>query len=363
MFLEPFNSPYPFYSNLSDNQKSAYNSIKSSIDSLSYIDVQGNDSYVMLYLNELIQKLLTSSYLKNYYIDKIKFVKDNYKAEFLQEYCAIWLGDIYFYFDDLQNALDSWVDALNPEKIWILLSSKIISLKLNENIPITAHEALTYKKNITKYGKNNMELVVKYVDQIIQKDYSDNTISSNYFLSSDKKIETQPNLFTGCVFGYDVNAKYNKRTNRRKDYLIESLTKLTEYIGDVSRRAENAIREDLDMPRIGEGWISETDLYYKIKKLFNKYNVIQHYNSQWLGKQHIDVFIEEINVGIEYHGLQHFQPVEFFGGQEAFIENQKRDKKKIEKCKMNSTKLIVVTDGYNISDVINEIENLTTAST
>lgn len=41
----------------------------------------------------------------------------------------------------------------------------------------------------------------------------------------------------------------------------------------------------------------------------------------------IDFVIEinEIKYFIEYHGLQHYEPVEFFGGEKAFIIQQKRD--------------------------------------
>jgi hypothetical protein len=72
----------------------------------------------------------------------------------------------------------------------------------------------------------------------------------------------------------------------------------------------------------------------------------------------LDVYIEELNTGIEYHGQQHYQPIEFFGGSQAFLANQRRDRSKMQKCKMNSTHLIIVREGYDIKYVINEIESL-----
>jgi hypothetical protein len=42
-------------------------------------------------------------------------------------------------------------------------------------------------------------------------------------------------------------------------------------------------------------------------------DVIAHGQPKWLGRQHIDIWIPALNVGIEYHGLQHFQPVGFSG--------------------------------------------------
>lgn len=363
MMVEPLYMQYPMYENLNSIQKNTYLNIKHEIDNFRYIDVGNNESYIMLYLNELMQKLLISNYSYDFFTDRIKFIKHNYLAGFLQDYCSIWLGDVYYYFNIFDKALSSWVDGLRPEKIWTLLSSKIISLKLREDIHISAKEALSYKKNITKYGSNNLELVIQYVENIINRDYVNGTISTKYFLETKNKYDINPCLFTGCVFGYFLNEKYISRKDHRNEVHIESLGNLVSYIGDVSRRAENAIREDLDMPKIGEGWISETELYYKIKMAFSKFSVIQHYNSEWLGKQHLDVYIKEMNIGIEYHGVQHFEPVEYFGGQEAFIENQKRDKRKAAKCKKNGTKLIVAKDGYNFDEIVEEIRNLTHAST
>ena len=43
---------------------------------------------------------------------------------------------------------------------------------------------------------------------------------------------------------------------------------------------------------------------------------------------------------IEYDGEQHFKPIEFFGGEEAFQKQQERDQKKDEWCKENNIPLL-----------------------
>lgn len=43
---------------------------------------------------------------------------------------------------------------------------------------------------------------------------------------------------------------------------------------------------------------------------------------------------------IEYDGEQHFKPVEFFGGKEAFQKQQERDRKKNKWCKENNIPLL-----------------------
>jgi thiol-disulfide isomerase/thioredoxin len=56
----------------------------------------------------------------------------------------------------------------------------------------------------------------------------------------------------------------------------------------------------------------------------------------------LDGFCEELNLAFEYHGAQHFEPVEYFGGQKTFEAIQKRDKLKLELCAKAGVRVIVV---------------------
>lgn len=60
---------------------------------------------------------------------------------------------------------------------------------------------------------------------------------------------------------------------------------------------------------------------------------------------------------IEYHGKQHFEPIEFFGGLEAFKKQQKRDKIKRDYCMKNNIKLY--TFSYK-EDLIKKLEEIKT---
>ena len=57
-----------------------------------------------------------------------------------------------------------------------------------------------------------------------------------------------------------------------------------------------------------------TELYYKIKETFPNEKVVHHGKPSWLGQQHLDIYFPYKNIAIEYQGLQHQEPVEFFGG-------------------------------------------------
>lgn len=99
------------------------------------------------------------------------------------------------------------------------------------------------------------------------------------------------------------------------------------------------------MPKIGEGWISETDLFYKISNHFINEKVIHHGSPIWLGRQHLDIYFPELNIAIEYQGEQHYKAIDYFGGQEALektIERDERDERKKLLCEKNNCFLIYV---------------------
>jgi hypothetical protein len=131
---------------------------------------------------------------------------------------------------------------------------------------------------------------------------------------------------------------------------------ITEIFSSIVFYNENEFRDSRGVPRIGEGWISETNLYYELKSYFNEHEVIHHGKPKWLGNQHVDIWFPKFKIGVEYQGKQHFEPIEFFGGEESFFKNQERDIRKKILFKENNCILIEVTKGYNIENVTSEIE-------
>lgn len=113
----------------------------------------------------------------------------------------------------------------------------------------------------------------------------------------------------------------------------------------------------MQVPKVNQGWISETNLYIKIKEHFKNRTVIQHARPKFLGKQHLDIFIPSHKVAIEYQGLQHDEPVEFFGGVEAYLKNKERDQRKLSLCKDNGVRIVYVREGYKFDEVVKEILN------
>jgi len=106
------------------------------------------------------------------------------------------------------------------------------------------------------------------------------------------------------------------------------------------REAENEIRESLGIPRISEGWISEIELLNIVKDILPNKKVVHQASPDWLRRQRLDIFIPELKLAIEYQGQQHYKSVPLFGGEEGFLQTQKRDKLKAKLCAENGISLI-----------------------
>lgn len=55
-----------------------------------------------------------------------------------------------------------------------------------------------------------------------------------------------------------------------------------------------------------------------------------------------DFYLDEINLLIEYNGIQHYEPVEIFGGKSSFLSQQEHDKRKREYAKNNHINLLII---------------------
>lgn len=163
------------------------------------------------------------------------------------------------------------------------------------------------------------------------------------------------------VYGYQMfgGAEMDKKPYLNFDiFCFYSSYDNNHVIKDLAKEAENRARLELGVPKIGEGWISETILYKQIEAAFPETKVIQHGKPEWLNKQHFDVWMSNWNIALEYQGLQHYQPVEIFGGKEGYEKVLYRDEKKKNLCKRHKVKLLVVNPNYDIEEIKLEIRKI-----
>lgn len=112
-------------------------------------------------------------------------------------------------------------------------------------------------------------------------------------------------------------------------------------------------------------WISEELVFNLTKKLFKNYKVIHQHRPFFLkspkgGQMSYDVFISGLNIAIEYQGKQHFEPIEYFGGEKAFYELKVRDKEKFKLSLEHGIKLIYINYWEEITEnlILDKINDL-----
>lgn len=65
---------------------------------------------------------------------------------------------------------------------------------------------------------------------------------------------------------------------------------------------------------------------------------------KWLGKKSLDFYLPKNNIAIECQGIQHFKPIEYFGGKDGLEYSKKRDIEKERLCISNNIKVIYYSD-------------------
>ena len=85
-------------------------------------------------------------------------------------------------------------------------------------------------------------------------------------------------------------------------------------------------------------WKHELSLFQAIRKQYP--DTLYQYRPEWLGRQSLDIFIPSIMTAIEYQGIQHYLPIEFFGGEDALLGRQELDQKKKASSEENGVRLI-----------------------
>jgi hypothetical protein len=105
------------------------------------------------------------------------------------------------------------------------------------------------------------------------------------------------------------------------------------------RLARTRIRTDLTADGvIRPKWKHELSLFHAVRKRHP--DTLYQYRPDWLGRQSLDLYVPSLRTAIEYQGVQHYIPVEFFGGEEALAQRQELDRTKRQLCEENEVRLV-----------------------
>ena len=85
-------------------------------------------------------------------------------------------------------------------------------------------------------------------------------------------------------------------------------------------------------------WKHELSLFHAVRRKHP--DTLYQYRPKWLGRQSLDLYVPSLRTAIEYQGVQHYRPIDFFGGEEALAQRQELDIQKRRLCEENNVRLI-----------------------
>ncbi len=138
--------------------------------------------------------------------------------------------------------------------------------------------------------------------------------------------------------------------------------KLEKILNPIVRESENELRAAKHLPAVGEGWLEELRLYYRIKDDLPDCFVMCHGKPPFLGHQHYDVWIPKYKIAVEFQGEQHRRPIDYFGGEAAFVTQRERDERKKLLSIQNGVTLFCVEEGYSYPTLLKKIKGIILSS-
>lgn len=140
---------------------------------------------------------------------------------------------------------------------------------------------------------------------------------------------------------YDTTQRINALLSSRVE-IHDHEEKIIKLRKSLNRAIENSVREQFGFRKIGDAWVSETMLYNIVKELYPNEEIIRHYRPKWLEGLEIDIYIPNINTGLEYQGIQHFKAVEHWGGETQLKKQREHDARKKKLCMDLGVKLVCI---------------------
>ena len=196
--------------------------------------------------------------------------------------------------------------------------------KQTPSLGYTAGYGGTFEQNYGWYiNKQSYEFGVMPVAFKILDDVCPDEIFSLLDISRDDFLENYNGLSElQLIFAQARDSYFQKRTRR------------------IRKIIENEVRVRFGFKKVGEAWTTETVLYQLVCQIFPQEKIYRHFRPDFLDFLELDIFIPSLNLGIEYQGIQHFKPVDHWGGEDSLKRLKKRDKRKKILCEKNNIKLI-----------------------
>lgn len=271
-------------------------------------------------------------------VPKYRYTSDMYGTKFKQNY-GWYMKQKGFEYGVCNSASDSLLTDVLPEE----LPENIIDLideGLFDELSSKTDQFETLKE---KRRKRESEI---------------NTNKKEEIRNIDIEVTDEASFREKDEIAQEIREKYDSMDPLPEDEQnkLEELKKEIETNSSrVREEIENAVRREVGHYEKGNRWTSETILYQLIESEFgDKYTIKRHYRPDWMEGLEIDIYLVEPSVGIEYQGVQHYEVVDHWGGEEGFEERQQRDKQTRRLCRKNNVELVEVRYDEELSSKLIE---------
>lgn len=312
---------------------------------------------------------------ESWYIDKIKDIKEEYPDK-----------------EDLLTKTTEWSEVftdltLNPAYYVSFLKS---NLPIKDGLDLLRSIEICFDK--PRDTEINYELWIKIFDQYIKNEYGS---IRQWIYKYVREIECEwnhfhwnidPSIHTGILikpynylyysrfiteelyYSRSLDNYWDLEKHRPKDRWFENdegITKSLTIISKIlfredfkriSKLTSNSMRKELGLELNTIRWKNEDILFSQLKSHFTNETLVFQSSPDFLREQVYDIYLPNRKIAIEYNGIQHYKPVDFFGGENGFISTIERDNRKRLLSKKNGIVLIEVQEGYKFENLVNLLE-------
>lgn len=376
-----------YYSSLDDlegdAQREFYARYVESVHAGEPLDLEGNISYGFILLREATSRRLDSRRDAAFLADTLRSFADFYAGTSLGMYSQKWLADLAFLTGDFEGGVRLFGAAGPDMELYINLAPFLSDSRIT---PEMVDRWLGQGHGLTDFGKKRKQDVMAHLAVILEylhDELGQSTLTDLWQRLSERRAAGVTLLGENELDEFDRSEELAERiasanldggySRPREAFsgMPSLMTRIewpaewtstswfewiaSERLRSLYRQAENALREAEGLNPVGEGWVSEVALLNELRAAFPDERVVHQGRPRWLGQQSLDIFFPERDVAVEYQGLQHSEPVERFGGAEAFERQQERDQRKRDLCIKHGVTLIEVHPGYEPEAVIEQV--------
>ena len=367
----------------SDAQREFYARYVESVHAGEPLDLEGNISYGFILLREATAQRLGSRRDAAFLASTLRSFAHLYAGTSLGGYSQRWLADLSFLTGDFEGAYRLFGPSGPDMELYLNLAPFLSENRITPNM---VDRWLGQSHGLTDFGKKRKQDVMAHLAVILEDlhdELGQSTLTDLWQRLSERRAAGVPLLGENELDEFDRSEELAERidganldggySRPREAFsgMPSLMTRIewpaewtstswfewiaSERLRSLYRQAENALREAEGLNAVGEGWVSELALLNELRAAFPEEHVAHQGRPGWLRPQSLDIYFPQREVAVEYQGLQHSEPVERFGGAEAFERQQERDQRKRELCIKHGVTLIEVHPGYDLRDVIEQV--------